>query len=75
MSECQTFGSYYDCRSVMHYYPSGDPPDMTPVNSATCDLSGLKDTLRESDIFILKVFENRLRYAIVKSVLLEDVLF
>jgi len=54
MSECQTFGSYYDCRSVMHYYPSGDPPDMTPVNSATCDLSGLKDTLRESDIFILK---------------------
>ena len=64
-SNCETHGSPYDCRSIMHYrdyfFNNGNGKTMTPKNPNTCDLSGYMTKLTASDITLMKVITIGLR--------------
>ena len=58
--ECLTFGTPYDCSSVMHYRDtffrtSKSVKTMTAKDPSSCDLSGYMTKLTDSDITILQV--------------------
>ena len=58
-TECETHGSPYDCSSIMHYRDDAFKkawargPTMTAKNPATCNLSGYRTRLTDSDIGLL----------------------
>ena len=58
-SECETYGSPYDCSSIMHYLEytlmkaRATGPTMTAKDPATCSLRGSRNKLTDSDIFLL----------------------
>ena len=58
-TQCQTFGTPYDCQSIMHYrdrfFGNGKGKTMSPKNPSNCDLGGYMTQLTASDITLLKV--------------------
>jgi len=53
-NQCQTFGTSYDCKSIMHYRDSffsiGGRPTMTARNPNTCDLRSGTIVMTASDV-------------------------
>ena len=62
-TECLTFGSPYDCSSIMHYrdyfFATGTGKTMTAKDPSTCSLSGYMTQLTAADITLLKVKHDR----------------
>ena len=58
--ECETYGTPYDCMSIMNYRDyffkkaGATGPTMTAKNPATCNLSAANTRLTNSDITLLK---------------------
>jgi len=56
--ECLTFGSPYDCKSIMHYrdyfFNKNGGKTMTPKDPNNCDLSGYMTQLTAADVTLLK---------------------
>ena len=60
-TECLTFGSPYDCSSIMHYrdyfFATGSGKTMTAKDPSTCSLGGYMTRLTAADITLLKVID------------------